>query len=247
MLSLRDWQLENRMRVKKLDLERGTFVHLLGPNGAGKSSLLEGLAGITHSEQGDIALMHRPLKEWTIAELTGLRCFLNQDNQCQFELSVSQVLGFFSEEQSIPKEIETGLEIADLLDSVINRLSSGQQQRVHIARVLMQVWSAIQKGNAIVLLDEPLRALDIVHQQSCLQLLNAISMRGNLVVISSHDINLSLQFASHIAFIKHGKLFKFGETRKVVNAESLKTVFNCDFHLVYSENAYDFFLPRVNS
>ena len=247
MIKIIDWQLDRRVQINRLNLSHGTFVHLLGPNGAGKSSLLAGLAGIETGSKGRIEFLQRPIQDWNITALTAQRCFLYPDIQCQFELTVTQILGFFSGQLTVPESIENTLEINQLRHLTINRLSSGQQQRVHLARVLMQVWPSILKGEALILLDEPLRALDIPHQQSCLSLLHDISTLGNLVVMSCHDINMSLQFASHVALIKAGELLDYGISRRVITTESLKSVFNCDFRLVYSENAYDFYLPRVNS
>lgn len=245
--TLNDWRIPNRISIPQLAVYRGEFLHLLGPNGAGKSTLIESMAGLLRSEDGEITVFKRVLSDWSLPELAAQRAYLGQHISCQFELSVADVIGFFSGHNTIPSQIEHALEVSDLLSMPLNQLSGGQQQRVYIARTLLQVWSASRSGNAIILLDEPLQHLDIIHQQSCLQLLKDISAMGNTVVISSHDINLSNQFASSIALLRSGELLVKGDPVEVMKIETLKATFGCDFHLVYSENEYEFFHPRVNS
>jgi vitamin B12 transport system ATP-binding protein len=64
----------------------------------------------------------------------------------------------------VPNEIEKALLLTPLLSPTFNSLSSGEQQRVHIARCMMQVWHGIQRGEALILLDEPIQSLDIAYQ-----------------------------------------------------------------------------------
>lgn len=241
------WFVANRVEIHDLKTHDGEFLHLLGPNGSGKSSLLESIAGLLFQDSGEIKIFNRQLIDWPLSELAHQRAYLGQHLSCQFELSVADVIGFFAAHSHIPESVEQALEVNSLMSLPLNQLSGGQQQRVHIARALLQVWPAVQQGRAIIVLDEPLQHLDITHQQSCLVLLQKIAAMGNTVVMSSHDINLSNQFATSIALLKSGKILFQGSPQQVMNVTKLNLVFECDFHLVYSENEYEFFHPRVNS
>ena len=246
-ISICDWLVTDRIEIQGLNTKDGDFLHLLGPNGSGKSSLLDSIAGLLVSNAGAIKLFGHSLSHWSLPELASQRAYLSQHLSCQFELSVADIIGFYTAYKHIPDSVDSALEVNSLLSLPLNRLSGGQQQRVHIARALLQVWPAVQSGTAILLLDEPLQHLDIVHQQSCLALLRHIATLGNTVVMSSHDINMSYQFATSIALLKSGQLLFKGSPKQVINTKNLNLVFGCDFRLVYSENEYEFFHPRVNS
>ena len=240
-------KIADRVYIESFSANNGDFLHVLGANGAGKSSLLDAIAGVLDIESGDVFLIGQHLNEWALSDLSYCRGLLTQSIACQFELTVAEVIGLLTGRKQLPSEIESALEISEFMTRPLSHLSGGQQQRVHIARVLLQVWQATKSGTAILILDEPLQKLDIVHQQSCLKLLKHLAGLGNTVIISSHDINLSNQFASRILLLKEGRQVAQGKPKDVFNLKTLKLTFGCDFHLVYSENEYEFFHPTVNS
>ena len=83
-------------------------------------------------------------------------------------------------------------------------------------------------------------------QLSLMQLLTDLAQHGNTVLVTSHDVNLAARYASHCLLLKLGYPLAFGDSQSVITLENLKVCYECDFHLIYSENAYDFFFPRVN-
>jgi ABC-type hemin transport system ATPase subunit len=134
-----------------------------------------------------------------------------------------------------------------LLDRPLNELSGGEQQRVHIARVLLQVWPAIQQGEAILLMDEPLQNLDIAFQESVLILFERLVAMGNLLLMSVHDVNLSLRFADKVLLLKQGKCQASGESKAILTATGVTELYEYPFELLQLNNNIEkTFIRRPN-
>src|SRR5690606_34501352 len=101
----------------------------------------------------------------------------------------------------IPEQLESALEIGPFLNKSMQQLSGGELRRVQIARALLQIWPAIERGHALVLLDEPLQGLDLRHQSLLMQLLTDIAAKGNSLIISNHDLNLCYRYADKVALL----------------------------------------------
>ena len=105
---------------------------------------------------------------------------------------------------------EVGL--ADKLDEPVRRLSGGQKQRVAIARALM-------RDPAVLLADEPVASLDPVTGRQILQLLRQIQRsRGVSVLMNSHNLDLSLEFSTHIVGMNRGRVVFDGAPGAVTEA-----------------------------
>jgi iron complex transport system ATP-binding protein len=101
-----------------------------------------------------------------------------------------------------------------------NQLSSGERQRVTLARSLAQ-------QPRLLLLDEPTANADIAHQLSLLEFVRGLTRdRGLGAMIVTHEINLAAEFADRIALIKDGRLVACGATREVMTAETLSALFD---------------------
>ena len=87
-----------------------------------------------------------------------------------------------------------------------SRLSGGEQQRVLIARTLLQVWPSLNPGGRVLLLDEPLAGLDLHQQLALLRLLKQLAGQGLLVVLAIHDINLAIDWADRVLCLQQGRV-----------------------------------------
>jgi ABC-type cobalamin/Fe3+-siderophores transport system ATPase subunit len=129
-------------------------------------------------------------------------------------------LGFDS-----PRDVEIAMrsladaDAAQFAHRRFNQLSSGERQRVALARSLAQ-------QPRLLLLDEPTANADIAHQLSLLDLVRSLTRERNYgALIVTHEINLAAEFADRMALIKDGRLVACGATREVMTAESLSALF----------------------
>ncbi|MBT1450133.1 ABC transporter ATP-binding protein [Glaciecola sp. XM2] len=236
MLSLSNITLDARLHDVSLQMQQGHWWMLLGANGAGKSSLLNLVAGIEHQYHGGIALNNESLQAHTFAELARVRCLVSQAYSSAFSITVSELLRFFTSIDALPALIESKLELSLLLTHDFDKLSGGEKQRVHLARNLMQVWPMIEQGKALILLDEPLQQLDVKHQFEVLSLFEALREKGNLLVMSHHDVNQAMHYATHACLLSHGRVIEAGKSSDVLTQSNVEGLYQQRFTKIKSEN-----------
>lgn len=212
LLEARDLTIHDRLAPLSLRWQGGQLVALLGPNGSGKSTLLGALAGILPA-QGDVLLAGQSISDMSWPELARQRAMLPQRQPQLFHIPVFQVLSLGLDEGAAPgvrnqavASLCEALELKDLLARDFSRLSGGEQQRVLIARTLLQVWPSLNPAGRVLLLDEPLAGLDLHHQLALLRLLKSLSRQGLLVVLAIHDINLAIDWVDRVLCLQQGQL-----------------------------------------
>lgn len=176
----------------------GEYLCVIGENGAGKSTFMKTLLGLQPPIQGEI-LFGDNLKQNEIG-------YLPQQTEVQkdFPASVREIvlsgcqnqLGlrpFYNrKEKSYAEAILNKLQITDLAEQCYRELSGGQKQRVLLARALC----ATKK---MLLLDEPVAGLDPKAAKEMYYLIQKINREGNITVIMiSHDIQIAVNYASHV-------------------------------------------------
>lgn len=234
MLQCRQVEIEARLSVESLFFEAGQFWHLLGPNGAGKTTFLSLTAGLLSEYAGAVKLNDIAINKLSLHELAQHRCLLEQSYQCPFAITVEELLLFYQPTENsrqvqniaVPELLEGALQINDFLNKRMDQLSGGERQRVQIARCLLQVWPKASEGKALILLDEPLASLDLKYQIKLMDLCTTLVSLGNLVVISSHDINLSARYASHIALFKAARLVYSGLSSDILQETIIEEIFD---------------------
>ena len=186
-------------------------VAILGPSGAGKSTLLKLMSRELAASSGSISFLSQPLASWSLAELSHLRAVLPQSTDVAFGLETDLVisLGRVSRSHdrdlaSIVREAASMAHAAHLLNRRFDSLSGGEQARVQLARVFAQLWD---KQNGLILVDEPLAALDPGLQFDLLDSLDAYaSQRQHAIVAILHDINQAMQAFDRLLLVKNGQL-----------------------------------------
>jgi vitamin B12 transport system ATP-binding protein len=226
--------LAARVTDVNVHIKKGQCWHFLGPNGAGKSSVLLLLAGLEKPTQGVVKLDNIDLSQYPLTLQAKTRCFLHQQQHSEFDIPLSELLRFSTHSTTVPSAVEDCLQISAILHKPLSALSGGQQQRFHIARSLSQIWPALVKGQGLILLDEPISHLDVKYQHSIMVLLQQLCELGNTVVMTSHDINVSLKYASHIGLLHSQKLLLQGLTNDVLTLDNLGAIFEHDFVCVES-------------
>lgn len=228
------------LRDVSLTIAPGELVGLLGPNGAGKSTLLAAFAGELSCAGGTIELDAVDLDTFSALELAQRRAVVTQQSSLSFDLHVREVaqMGAYPFTQVSQQQLEwwvqralTLTELSALEQSVYTALSGGEQQRVQLARALVQCF-AIEHlhGEAYLLLDEPLANLDPRHQIQFMQVLEQLVGTAKFgVLIVMHDLNVAARYCDRLALLGEGGVIAQGLPKEVLTPEALKQAFGLDW------------------
>jgi spermidine/putrescine ABC transporter ATP-binding subunit len=196
------------LRNVSMEIAEGEFFALLGPSGCGKTTLLRILAGFETPTEGDVfidrrsmldvAPNHRPVN--MVFQSYAVFPHMTVAENVAYGLKVAR-----TDRSRIPAMVDEALELVrlgGLGDRKPDQLSGGQKQRVALARALV-------KKPRVLLLDEPLSALDAKLREAMqLELVNLQTTVGITFVIVTHDQNEALSMADRIAVIDHGRLLQ---------------------------------------
>ena len=239
-----------------LSLPAGQVIGVLGANGAGKSTLLAALAGELSPSAGRITLNGRPLSAWHAVELASCRAVLPQSPSLQFDLPVATVIGMgaypharhtrtgaprtdsrdtaqaaMAEDQRILQRVLVLADVQDLYERRYRRLSGGEQQRVHLARVLYQLLLA-RHGNdeyRVLMLDEPTASLDPRHQLHLLSAVHTLVHEENVAaLVIVHDLNLAAGCCDRLLLLGQGRVAACGTPAQVLTPDTLRQVYGVE-------------------
>ncbi|WP_217604516.1 heme ABC transporter ATP-binding protein [Chitinophaga sp. GbtcB8] len=232
----------------QLQAQPGELCVLMGANGAGKSTLLRTIAGEYKHYHGSILLNGQELHHIPVDAQARQRAVLSQQLNLQMPFTVAEVAAmgryaYRAAERLYDKEIITYalklLQVYDLKERSYPTLSGGQQQRVQMARVLAQLLEAPDlhamdyTGKKMLLLDEPVTGMDILHQQLALQLAVQLSRQGVLVIAVLHDFQLAAAYAQRIFFLKNGRVYAQGPVDTVLSPLHIKHCFGVDVSVLH--------------
>jgi len=220
--------------------ERGELIAVIGPNGSGKSTLLKMLARVLVPGSGTVRFEGKPLSDWNARHYARRVGYLPQDPDPVFPMRAIDVvvsgrapfLGRFQWEKDIDyEEAERALELCDashLAVRYLDEMSGGERKRVFLARVLAA-------NPSLILLDEPLTALDIAHVQQFAMLLRDVAARtGATVIFAAHDVNWAAAYSSRMLVMEGGVLALDAPPADVMRAEAMKRFFGVDAAVVES-------------
>jgi molybdate/tungstate transport system ATP-binding protein len=197
-----------------LSIEKGEYFVLLGQSGSGKTRLLEAIAGLD-SSSGKIFYKNDEIsnKEPEHRDIG----FVYQDFALFPNLNTEDNIRFSGRYRDIKdaknyfEDIIDFLELKDLLNRSISDLSGGEKQRVAIAR-------ALYSKPKILLLDEPLSAIDPTFRNAIMKKLKEIHRRYDLTTIHvTHNFREASYLADKIAIIMNGKIEQVGSSDSVLN------------------------------
>lgn len=198
-----------------LSINNGEIVSILGPSGSGKTTLLNLILGITDIENGNLILDGKDITKVPM-EKRGFNIVfqdyvlfpnLNAYENITYGLKNKPNISSKEEVDDLIKLL--GLEVH--LNKNINQLSGGQKQRVALARTMVM-------KPKILLLDEPLSALDGVIKESIKEKIKTIAKDFNLTtIIVTHDPEEALTLSDKVLIIDHGEISQFGKPEEIIH------------------------------
>ena len=201
-----------------LEIPNGKVFSLLGPSGCGKTTLLRMAAGFERPDEGRILLEGRDITDLPPEQRPVNTVF---QNYALFpHLSVRENIGFGlkiakTSKSIIAQEVDRMLDLVDLTahaDKMPAKLSGGQKQRVGIAR-------ALANKPKVLLLDEPLAALDLKLRQRLLVELDAIHDQvGITFLYVTHDQGEAMSISDSIAVMNKGRIEQIGKPAEIYEA-----------------------------
>ena len=236
--------IANKQILKNVSavFQPGEVTMILGPNGSGKSSLLKIFSGTVKDFVGNVWYKDENIQHIKQQQLAQMRAVMSQQPELSFPMPVEEVvmMGRYphfefnpsAHDKQICNDVMEQLQLSSFRNRNYLTLSGGEKQRVQFARALVQLREQSQTKSCYLFLDEPLNNLDIRYQHEFLNDAVAFAKQPATVVAVMHDLNLALQYADHLIFLKEGELIAAGKPDVVVTAELLQEVFSVNSHVM---------------
>jgi iron complex transport system ATP-binding protein len=225
-----------------ISFEPGRLHVIVGPNGSGKSTFLKAFSGEWIPAAGSISYDGAALASLDKTALARRRAVMTQLPELQFPLSVDEIVMMgryphFSfrpspKDRAICQQSMSRLSISSLSGRDYLTLSGGERQRVQFARALAQIWEAPSTGSRYLFLDEPVSSLDIHYQHQFLELARTLVKENIVLVVILHDLNLALQYADRMIFMKEGRIAAEGSVPGIVTPGLIREIFDVEARLL---------------
>lgn len=208
-----------RLRGVSATFQPGRVTAICGPNGAGKSSLLAALAGLVDPDQGGVSLDGAPLSALSLSGRAKAIGYLPQSAEVAWDVSAQTLVALGripwrgapagETSDAIERAIVT-MDIEDLRNRPVSRLSGGERARVLMARVLagQPRW---------ILADEPLANLDLAHAAALVARFREQAALGTGVVLVLHDLAQAMNHADEVLVLADGKVAARGTPEQALS------------------------------
>lgn len=220
-----------------LSARAGEITAIVGPNGAGKSTILKVASGFLKPGKGSSRVLDRDVGAMPARARGRLLTYMGAELEPVFGFTVEEtvLLGRFPHTGALRKEgpddvaaarrAMSVLDLDDLAERPVTDLSSGERQRVYLARALCQETS-------VLLLDEPTAHLDMAYEMRVMEVLSYTAQERNAaVVVILHDLNLASRFASSLYFVREGRIYKSGCPAETVTAQTIREVYGAESYV----------------
>ncbi|MDD3225018.1 MAG: ABC transporter ATP-binding protein [Clostridium sp.] len=207
----------------------GSIVGLIGPNGAGKTTTISMIIGINDITEGNIIINGNSIKDKPM-EIKKQIGYVSDDENKLLSLKAIEYLNFVSDMYKV-SETERKSQILNLserfniqndLNTRMDKFSKGMKQKIMIIASLIhspKVW----------ILDEPFNGLDPKAVYELKMFMKEYAAKGNIVLLSSHILDIVENLCSEIILIKNGKTLYFGDLKKLKekfnNTDSLEKIY----------------------
>jgi len=217
-----------------LEIPHQSLLALIGPNGSGKTTLLRLMSKVLQPQQGIILLHNRLLASFSARDLAQKLAVISSEQHFEFPFSVADVvaMGRFPHLNRLErmshqdwKIVDEAMERTSVLHfrhRSISQLSSGEKQRVLIAR-------AIAQQPSILMLDEPNAHLDINHQIAIFNLLRTLNRQHQMtIIVVLHDLSAAAAFCETMVLLHQGQIVRTGKPAEVITADLIQQTYGAE-------------------
>lgn len=216
------------------DIQKNQCIAVLGNNGAGKSTLLKCMNRICPAQQGVVLVEGKNVFEMTKNMTAQNIAYVPQNNRTMNMTVFDAILlgrkpyikwDATSEDRQIVCDLIQKMKLDDFALRNVSELSSGEAQKVMLARALAQ-------EPKLLLLDEPTSNLDPHNQHEVLQMVKSIAQEHNTcVAIIIHDLNLAIRYCDRFIFLKDSRVFSYGGL-ETMTPENIEEVYQIHVHII---------------
>ncbi len=215
----------------------------LGLNGCGKTTLLKILSGLIIPKDNSVFIFDKSIKEISKKEIVKYIAFVPQLTSADNDFIVEDYLLFSfvsklkfyeapNSDQINKMHIAANkFEIDGLLKKKMNEISGGELQKILICAAYIQ-------DTPIIILDEPLSALDLKNQGLVINIIRDLYNEGKIIILSTHNPNIALYLNANVFLLIDGKISSFGKAKDIIKKDILTAIYGSQ--IVYSkEHDYD--------
>ena len=227
----------------------GKLVGLIGPNGCGKTTMMKCINRLHDPTGGDIFIDGESILNKTPGEIATKVANVPAELRGSFGLTVFEtvMLGRYPylknvwweppEDESMVMEALGKFGILHLKDRAVGALSSGERQRVLIAKAYVQ-------KPRLMLVDEPTSHLDMKYKLEVMEYLNAMVQKDMTILVAEHDISLMARYCDMCIIMKKGEIVGIGDPKKVITAELIEDVYDVSASVGFDSDGELFVLPK---
>ena len=224
------YEYETILRNLSMDVAPNRICFIMGNNGSGKTTLLKNIMGFLSPQQGLIKIFGNSVSDIDRQHMSHLVSYVPQALHLNTDFSVIDYISLgrtphlkmlsklTHEDYQIIDHFSVLLGVNELYKTTFNNLSGGQKQMVAIARSLVQ-------DTPVIIMDEPMSALDIGKQVDLLKVLYDLSSDGKTIVLTTHNPNHALALDSDSCFLNQGNIVAFGRSEEIISEELLQLVY----------------------
>ncbi|MCQ2085898.1 MAG: ABC transporter ATP-binding protein [archaeon] len=227
----------------------GLLVGLIGPNGCGKTTMMRCINKTRGVSSGDILIDGESILNKSSKEIAKKIANVPAEFHMGFRLTVLEtvMMGRYpyvknmwwesANDETLVDDALKKFGIYDIRDREFNILSSGEQQRVLIAKAYVQ-------QPRLMLIDEPTSHLDMKYKLDVMEYLTAMVRKDMTILVAEHDLSLMARYCDRCIIMKKGGIIATGKPKEVITAELIQDVYGVSASVGFDDDDELYILPK---